>query len=336
MSPVGLGIWVAYPGAVEGGDWGRRAERLAENPALQWIALRSGGTHRAISSAELEKWIALARGAGAKLLTWHYSYPADVDAQAEHVGSLLAEGVDGHVIDAEAEWERALARRDTTADAQALGAAIRDIAGADHYIAHAPLAIMRYHSSFPYGAFAGFCDAVHPQAYWTEIGWSMPATCNKVDIDFGAFNADFPAIARPICPIGVTYGHGSSYGNPPGLLSSGDVQGFAARYRARPAASFYSWEAAGAAFWAGLSASVPHARPAPRLVTARDIQAALTLIARYRHDPLLDPLGVDNVWGPRSQRALEAFEHWEGLPVGGPITDATRALLSAAVQAIPA
>lgn len=337
IRPRGLGLWVAFPGAVEGGDWGKMAARLQEN-GVGWLAVRSGGTHRAISPAELQRWIKLAEGAGAACFTWHYSYPADLAIQVQHIESLKSEGIAGHVIDAEAEWQARIAKLDTAHMAEAFGNMLRTELGPDFYLSHAPLGIEDLHADFPYFAFDHFCDEVHPQAYWTEFGWPLAATMNRVDQDYLTLQKQAPD-TPVVSPVGVTYGKGSKFGHAPGVLTADDVARFLARYGSNGrTCSMYSWENAQPAFWQGLASFRSIAPPsplAPPMVSTRDVQGALAAIAHAIGRPDLDPGPADNLWGPHTQRALEAFERLEGLAVG-PLSPTVReALVKVFLAVVP-
>src|SRR5262249_25680697 len=111
------------------------------------------------------------------------------------------------------------------------------------FIADAPWAYPYWHPGFPFAEFGRGVNARFPQLYWTEFG-TKPATfhCPAVDHQWAMFNAAHPDAARPVQPIGVTYGH-EHPSKPPGMFTLDDLRYFLDRYSARGALSLYSFEA---------------------------------------------------------------------------------------------
>jgi len=111
-----------------------------------------------------------AHAAGMLIFAYTRSYDDDVQGEIDMAARCFALGADGWVIDAEAEWESGSSQAGTNGPTRAIqyGQGLRALFPTK-FIAHAPFPIISFHSSFPYKEFGYFCDAVMPQAYWTEI-----------------------------------------------------------------------------------------------------------------------------------------------------------------------
>jgi hypothetical protein len=221
-SPKGTGIWVAFFGAADGGD--------------------------------IDKIVAKCQKYGIGWL--NYSIPSTWLFQVQHIATCFQDGVDGHIIDAEMEWEHAhgYSDHDTQPEAKNFIDALRAHLGDSAFLAHAPIAFPTWHASYPYHEFDRL-DASMPQVYWTEHDTLGAArTIATVDSQFLSLG-----IKQTIMPIGVTYGKGTGYGHPPGEITSDDVKYFIDHYPGPK--SFYSYEASMAPFWAGLPQSQPFIQP---------------------------------------------------------------------------
>ncbi len=265
-TPQGLGLWIAFQGpalAKFGGSWGALAARCRDL-GVHWIAPRAGqGGSRegdwspAAARAAIEACHAL----GVAVYPWWYSLPGKSAAEVDLAESLLADGADGIIIDAEAEW----AGHATAA--RAFGAALRARVGDAPYVGHAPLAWLAYHGDWPYQAFGEFCDGVHPQMYWTELAHgSYAEMMAKCAPDWDKLIAAGDVRAKGFAPIGCTYGHELNVPQkPPGAFKPEDLQAFLDRYGDLPALSLYTIEAASPEAWAVLSARLQTIRDADTL-----------------------------------------------------------------------
>lgn len=238
VMPSGLGMWLWKESQCEHGDWNKIISRC-KAAGVKWIAIKSGDSERypGWTSAHIKEVIQLCHNSGILFLTWNYSIPSTWAHQVVQIQSLFADGVDGHIIDAEIEWQVA-ANSDATAESfmQTLRLACGDV-----FIAHAPFAIVDYHAPFPYKSFGKYVDAVMPQSYWTEFNWTVENTIIQTDRSWTNFNATNPLSAKPVWPIGVTYGRG--YPGVQGTLNAADIKTFLAHYSNVPV-SLYSYDAA--------------------------------------------------------------------------------------------
>jgi len=245
-APRGLGLWIAFPSnalAQHGGTWDELGACMREL-GISWLAIRGGGSgarDAAHWSAPIARAaIASLHDAGIAVYVWWYSVPSAASREVALAGAFLEDGVDGLIVDAEAEWSG------QGAAATAFGAALRAELGADVYLAHAPFAWLSLHQDWPYAEFAAFTDGVHPQCYWTELRHGSYAEMAASALtDWDRLVAVGDARARGYAPIGCTYGRESAYARTaPGLFVAADLELFLARYQGLDALSLYSLEAA--------------------------------------------------------------------------------------------
>lgn len=236
--PSGLGIWVAFAGQVGG-----HAAIADVLPALgvSWVAPRggAGATRDSSWSQELARdAVARYHSAGIAVFPWIYSRPISYRYEIELFRRFIDEGADGVILDAEVSWDRG------HRDAATRYMTELDAALPDTFVADAPWAYPSYHPGFPFVEFGRRVNARMPQTYWTEFDRRGPRYhLPRIDAEWAAFHAANAEVARPVCPIGVTYGveHPS---HPPGLFNLDDLEFFLERYADRPAASLYTYEAA--------------------------------------------------------------------------------------------
>lgn len=265
-APTGIGMWIAWNGPATTSLTPTMIAEQARARGLSWLAIKTGaaseGTRWLAHGAEL---IARCHDAGIKVYGWLYSMPGSWQDEVAHVARVLGQGADGYVLDAETEWEWApgvehfspIDRRPTAA---AYMAALRARVGEDAFIAHAPIWRPQSHERFPYVEFGERCSAVMPQFYWAAAGQSATTFCSRADDAWRTFAAAHASAAKPVLPIGITYGAGDGWDNFPGRLTAEDVTAFVDRY---PVCSLFSWDAASKEAWRALRmlAPAPDAEP---------------------------------------------------------------------------
>lgn len=265
----GMGLWVAFHKLL---DYDKFLEE-AKDAGASWIALRSGdggGLDQSIPPMnQAIPWDSRLRGlvdkihkAGLKAYTWHYTRPGSQDKQVLHVKRCFDNGVDGHCLNAEIEWESASSVGYFAKTARSFGELLRKSLP-KQTIFHAPLGWFSYHYIFPYTAFSEFCDEVHPQMYWTELkqGKYEPSFVREL-ASWEEANADGKIVNRvrqgstvvasgpnKVAPIGVLYGKNSNVfkaskrGAPIGTFQEKDLEDFIARCTSHKSFSFYSADA---------------------------------------------------------------------------------------------
>lgn len=236
--PQGIGIWIWKISQCEGGDWNKIINRC-KTSGVRWIAIKSGDAYRnkQFDTKTAKYIIDICHKNDLLVYTWNYSKPITWREEIIQIKSLFDDGIDGHIIDAEAEWQM---DKNNKSIANQFLTELRGSVG-DVFIAHSPFPIIEYHSSFPYSEFGKYCDAIMPQSYWTEINWTCQKTLDKTDSSWAIFNDKHSDVAKPVYPIGVTYGKG--YPKVPGELKREDIKMFIERYPDLPI-SFYSYDAA--------------------------------------------------------------------------------------------
>lgn len=270
--PSGAGLWLSFNGPATTGVAPAAIMERAQAYGVAWLAVKAGsGSESTRWLAHGAEFIACARRAGIGLYTWHYSYPGSWPSEADMIARLISQGVDGHVIDAELEWEwvpgaQGFSPIDRRPAAAAFMAAVRARVP-DAFIAHAPIWRPQSHPTFPYVEFNERCDAVMPQMYWTAANQSAMSFCARADDVWRTWAAEHTTAVRPIMPIGITYGAGDGWDDYPYRLTAEDVTAFINRY---PTCSLFSWDAANARAWSALMMRRP-TQPADAPTTPGDL-----------------------------------------------------------------
>jgi hypothetical protein len=308
-------MWIWVVKHCEGGDADRIVAK-ARAAGIRWLAVKNVDDR--LNAQVSRPLVERIKNAGLGFYTWHYSYPgvARVGHEIERVRGLFDLGIDGHVIDAEIEWEQT---GDHRADAADLLDGLRATLGDTAWIAHAPWPVAHAHPSFPWRELGAGptksghrgTDAQMDQLYWTE--WSslgMAGLAAKADQDWAQLATKVPGAVSVRAPIGSCY----SQRQP---ARGGDVAAFLERYRETPFISLYSWDACSADVWSMLQArAAGQARPGTALETLADVQHALIALG-YNPGP------VDGLPGEKTASAIMAFQRAEALTpdgIAGPIT----------------
>jgi hypothetical protein len=146
--------------------------------------------------------------AGLKVYSWTYNYGLNplAEAEADVAIKSLDLGVDGHVFDAESEYEHLV---NNTHVAEIMLQTVRS-RHPDKFLAYAPYPIIDLHKDFPYLTFGKYCDAVMPQVYygnWKKtpqqgIQWMYD---NFVRWHQNWIDSGNAASIKPIIPLGQAY-----------------------------------------------------------------------------------------------------------------------------------
>jgi hypothetical protein len=178
-----------------------------------------------------------AHAAGMLIFAYTRSYDDDVQGEIDMAARCFALGADGWVIDGESEWESGAGQAGTNGPTRAMqyGQGLRSLFP-NKFIAHAPFPIISYHSSFPYKEFGSFCDAVMPQAYWTEIYDDDPAAASRMfiamDNEYRNWQNSLSGIwtnsIKPIVPIAQAWSSTS------GVTTGAEIDEFFDRCRTNP------------------------------------------------------------------------------------------------------
>lgn len=240
-APVGLGMWIAYWKNAGRGDVYNVIPQC-HRAGIKWLAIRcNSGNERANM-----KWVLpILKSEGIEVYSWKYTTPKDPDVQVAIVKECFDDGVAGHIINPEVEWEA----EGSEAAAQTFLTKLRNALPAE-YIGYAPMDCPAYHPKFPYSIFNTHCDSAMPQTYWTEHDdKGAKATLSRAERQWAALKVK----AKEYLPIGVTYGRGTPYASPERSINMGafrmtDLDDFLTMYPGK-AISLYSYEASYQTCW---------------------------------------------------------------------------------------
>ncbi len=324
-TPVGLGFWLAFPKMIGDGKPGTIVSKLL-GVGAKWVAPRGGdGGNR--DNAWTKAHTAACNAAGIPVYRWQYSRGATWQKQVPLAQAFQDEGDAGYIDDAEAHWE---VGGDFRSHADAYMTELDKKLGRDYYIADAPWPYIYYHmkpngEGFPAKQFAGRCNARMPQCYWSEVSAAgaqhhLPA----MDAQWARFDKENPTLARPVLPIGITYGRSEiqKWGAsqlPPGEIKVEDVAFAYARYCTRLAHSYYSLEAASSAvlgYFAALATPPPVVRPSDAPTPVPPTPAERPVIVTpvppvFVPDELMPPT-LPEAWGSDASNAAIAEQLGRG------------------------
>ena len=152
-----------------------------------------------------------ARAAGLKIFAYTRSWGSDVQGEIDMATACFNLGADGFVLDAEAEWESNKSWIGTNGPSKAiqLCSGIKSL-WPTKFLAHSPMPIISFHSSFPYKEFGYYCDTVMPQIYHFSFDMSPSAAIDWTDTEWNNFHASLTGIwtnaIKPLAPVGQVYG----------------------------------------------------------------------------------------------------------------------------------
>lgn len=232
---TGKGWFIWQVPRVAGGDPAAIAARAAEAGCSHVLIKIAERTHAfgfdRLGRDLLPPIIEALRGRQLAVWGWHYVYGDNPTSEAAAAVNRVRQlGLDGYVIDAEAEYKHpgkaAAARIFMNTLRQGLPAL--------------PVALSSYrfpafHQTLPWAAFLERCDLAMPQVYWE--GAHNPAQQLERCLNEYA-NPRLVGTPRPVVPTGSAYGTGQW------LASAADVRQFLQRAQALtlPAANLYSWD----------------------------------------------------------------------------------------------
>ncbi len=140
---------------------------------------------------------------GIKVYTWTYCY-GDVPLREAAIAMWsLDKGSEGHVFDAESEYQG------KPESAKTMLQAVRGHAP-DAFLAYAPFPIIDYHTTFPYIEFGKYCNAVMPQIYFGDFGMTPLEAINWTIQQFDKWkkiwnDGGLADSIQPIIPLGQAY-----------------------------------------------------------------------------------------------------------------------------------
>jgi len=167
----------------------------------------------------------IAHANGILIFGYNRSYGSNVVGEIAIADYVFAQGADGFVFDAEAEWESNQPWIGASGPAKAwqLCSTVRSN-WPNKFLAHAPFPIISFHTSFPYKEFGYWCDTVMPQIYhfssssikgspsaginWSDVNWfdwqnslyTFPPT------NINGLTVYWTNAIKPLAPINDVYG----------------------------------------------------------------------------------------------------------------------------------
>lgn len=181
------------------------------------------------------------QNANIKVYSWTYNYGYDPIAEANVAMQCLSLGVNGHVFDAESEFEY-LANNAHAAEVmlQAIRARYPD-----KFLAHAPYPFISVHRNFPYMTFGKYYDAVMPQVYFGTMNRIPQDAIVKMYNDFVDWENRCKAEGhadsiKPIIPIAQAYDNYQV--NPAYILKPADIHTFVSIVKGYKSVNFWSFQ----------------------------------------------------------------------------------------------
>jgi len=318
--PVGKGMWMYQPAAVEGGNPEAIVAR-AHAIGLTHIFVRTGSSKTGFYAGDfLARLLPVAHANGIRVYGWDFPYLNNVaDDVNRAIAAISFTTTDGHRIDgfsADIEFP-SMGVKVTPANATAYGAGLRHAVG-DGYplIATVPRPSRAAVKVYPYAQVVSSFDAIAPMVYW--LNREPVSDVVHAMYDLGKFG-------KPIIPIGQAYDGAADHG-PPGVPGRAAIQAFmaAAEEHGATSVSFWSWQHASQEAWDAI-------RDAPQFVLPTMPDTTLNAGQLRAYQYLLTSLGfptaVDGVWSTSVAEAIAAYQRAAHLPVTGVIDAATRVVL---------
>jgi hypothetical protein len=158
----GAGYWLWQCKNCEGGDAQRIAATARAAGLGHALVKIADGSANYNVSVNLKAIIQALQGEGLRVYGWHYIYGDDPTAEANRaIRNIYELGVDGYVVDAEAEFKKAGKAQAARAFMQHLRASFPDLdVGLSSY------RFPEMHPEFPWTAFREYASFDLPQVYW--------------------------------------------------------------------------------------------------------------------------------------------------------------------------
>jgi hypothetical protein len=199
--PYGKGLWIWYINNCFGGNLDRIIAKCKE-VGLTHLLIKCGdglNTWDQFTPALIKKF----HDNNIKVYSWTYVRGDNPLREAAIAMWALDMGADGHVFDAEGEYQG------KPESAKLMLKAIRQRLP-NAFLAYAPFPIIDYHQTYPYLEFGKYCDAVMPQMYHGDFKQTPQETINWTFEQWSRWedtwrkNGHADSI-KPIIPAGQAY-----------------------------------------------------------------------------------------------------------------------------------
>lgn len=233
--PFGRGLWVWYIKSCFGGNLDKIIAKCKE-VGLTHLLIKSGDGTNTWHNQWTPDLIKYFHDHGIKVYSWTYVY-GDVPLREAAIAMWSIDmGADGHVFDAETQYEG------KPNSAITMMRAVRQH-NPNTFLAYAPFPIIDYHLRYPYIEFGKYCDAVMPQMYWGDFKQRPQATINWTFQQFSKWEKIWKAgghgdSVKPIIPAGQAYDNPTvGYKNTPA-----DIAEFIQGCRGYKSVNFWSFQ----------------------------------------------------------------------------------------------
>lgn len=233
--PFGKGIWIWNVKDCLGGNVDAIIQRMKDKD-LQYALIKAGDGPNTWQHQWYPELVKKFHDAGLKVLSWSYVYGLEPVREGQIASWALNQGGDGHVFDAESEFEH------LSNPIQAAEQMLQVVRGLnpDAFLAHSPFPIIDYHTKFPYATFGKYCDAVMPQVYQGDFKMPSIDAVNWMYEQWSKWEAKWPVESRkPIIPVAQTYDNYQM--TPPYVLSPKDIKDFVGIAAAYKSVNFYEF-----------------------------------------------------------------------------------------------
>jgi hypothetical protein len=317
--PVGKGMWMYQPKAVEGGNPQAIIAR-AKGVGLTHIFVRTGSSKTGFYAGDfLNQLLPIAHANGIRIYGWDFPYLDSVQGDVERaVAAISFTAASGDRIDgfsADIEFP-SMGVKVTQENATNYGAMLRGAVGAQYpLIATVPRPSYKI-KNYPYDQVVASFDAIAPMVYWLN---REPAS----DV-FGALR-DLSKYGKPVIPIGQAYDGAADHG-PAGVPNRAAILAFMATAEDHGATSvsFWSWQHASQEAWDAIKDSPHFSLPVatPGGFTTGQIRQYQYLLASLGF-----PTPIDGVWSQALVDVITAYQKAANLPLTGIIDAATKNIL---------
>lgn len=234
--PFGKGVWIWNLPDCMGGDLNKITAQCLEY-GISYVIVKCGDGINTWDQFTQDVVDAF-HNAGIKIYSWSYVYGDDPLREAAIAMWALDMGVDGHVFDAEGEYE---GKPD---QATSMLQAVRNHS-ASAFLAYAPFPIIDLHTSYPYIEFGKFCNAVMPQIYWGDFQKTPLDAVNWMYDNFSRWQETWQQegygdSVQPIIPLGQAYDNLSV--TPPYTSNASDIVEFISVVRGYMSVNFWSFQ----------------------------------------------------------------------------------------------
>lgn len=237
--PWKKGLWIWYIKDCLNGDIDAIIKKCHDYD-ISYLLIKSGNGTNIWTQINTDL-VQRLHGAGIKVYSWSYVYGDEPLKEAEVATHSLGLGVDGHVFDAEGEYERL---QDNTAASETMLKTVREkYPGA--FLAYAPFPVIDYHTKFPYVTFGKYCDAVMPQIYYGTMQMTPQAAILRMYDNFVRWQKNWmdsghSDSVKPIIPVGQVYDNKTI--NPPYILNPADIASFVSIIKGYKSVNFWSFQ----------------------------------------------------------------------------------------------